>query len=109
MRRWGAKLSTFVNNLTFIPYLIPSMAFSAIYLSMFAKSHGPIPALYGTFALLIIIGTVKYLPMASRSGVNSMFQISAQIEEAAALRHPQKHLKLLAEHANHLLMYFLLV
>ena len=85
VRRWGAKLSTFVNNLTFIPYLIPSMAFSAIYLSMFAKSHGPIPALYGTFALLIIIGTVKYLPMASRSGVNSMFQISAQIEEAAVV------------------------
>lgn len=83
VRRWGSRLSTFVNNLTFIPYLIPGMAFSAIYLSMFAKRHLFIPALYGTFLLLIVIGTVKYLPMASRSGVNSMFQISAQIEESA--------------------------
>ncbi len=85
VRKWGTKLSGFVNNLTFIPYLIPSMAFSVIYLSMFASSHGPIPALYGSFVLLVIIGTVKYLPMASRSGVNSMFQISAQIEEAATV------------------------
>ncbi len=83
VRRWGSHLSSFVNNLTFIPYLIPSMAMSAIYLSMFAVRHGPIPALYGSFFLLVLIGTVKYLPMASRSGVNSMFQISAQLEEAA--------------------------
>lgn len=83
VRRWGSKLSNFINNLTFIPYLIPGMALSAIYLSMFAVQRGPIPALYGSFFLLVVIGTVKYLPMASRSGVNSMFQISAQIEEAA--------------------------
>lgn len=85
VRRWGSKLSTFVNNLTFLPYLIPSMAFSAIYLSLFAVRRGPIPALYGTFALLVIIGTVKYLPMASRSGINSMFQISTEIEESAMI------------------------
>ncbi len=83
VRRWGSGLSNFINNLTFIPYLIPGMAFSAIYLSMFAKSHLFIPVLYGTFMLLVVIGTVKYLPMASRSGVNSMFQISGQIEESA--------------------------
>ena len=68
-----------VENLTFIPYLIPAMAFSAIYLSMFAVKRGPIPALYGTFTLLVLIGCVKYMPMASRSGVNSMLQVSAQI------------------------------
>ena len=74
-----------VENLTFIPYLIPAMAFSAIYLSMFAVKRGPIPALYGTFTLLVLIGCVKYMPMASRSGVNSMLQVSAQIEEAAQI------------------------
>ena len=34
VRRRGSLLSRVVENLTFIPYLIPSMAFSAIYLSM---------------------------------------------------------------------------
>ena len=85
VRRRGSRLSSFVENLTFIPYLIPSMAFSAIYLSMFAVQRGPIPALYGTFGLLAIIGCVKYMPMASRSGVNSMLQISKEIEEAAMI------------------------
>lgn len=85
VRKRGTRLSAFVENLTFIPYLIPSMAFSAIYLSMFAVRRGPIPALYGTFALLAVIGCVKYMPMASRSGVNSMLQISKEIEEAAVI------------------------
>ena len=61
VRRRGTKLSSFVENLTFIPYLIPAMAFSAIYLSLFAVRRGPIPSLYGTFALLAIIGSVKYM------------------------------------------------
>ena len=80
VRRRGNWLSQIVENLTFIPYLIPSMAFSAIYLSMFASKRGIIPSLYGTFAILALIGTVKYLPMASRSGVNSMLQLSPEIE-----------------------------
>lgn len=85
VRRRGTKLSAFVENLTFIPYLIPAMAFSAIYLSLFAVRRGPIPSLYGTFALLAIIGSVKYMPMASRSGVNSMLQLSKEIEEAGMI------------------------
>lgn len=85
VRRRGSTLSRFVENLTFIPYLIPSMAFSAIYLSMFSQQRGLIPSLYGTFALLALIGTVKYLPMASRSGVNSMLQLSPEIEEAGVI------------------------
>lgn len=85
VRRWGSKLAEAVNNLTFFPYLIPSMAFSVIYLSMFAVQRGPIPPLYGTFMLLALIGTVKYLPFASRAGMNSMFQISSEIEEAGIM------------------------
>ena len=85
VRRRGSLLSQVVENLTFIPYLIPSMAFSAIYLSMFATKHGIIPSLYGSFAILALIGTIKYLPMASRSGVNSMLQLSPEIEEAGII------------------------
>ncbi len=85
VRRRGSLLSRTVENLTFIPYLIPSMALAAIYLSMFSTQHGIIPSLYGTFAMLALIGTVKYLPMASRSGVNSMMQLSPEIEEAGII------------------------
>ncbi len=84
-KRRGSHLATAVNNLTFFPYLMPSMAFGAIYLSMFAVRRGFIPALYGSFALLVIVGAVKYLPFASRSGINAMLQLSGEIEEAGTI------------------------
>ena len=85
VRRWGTPLANTVNNLTFFPYLMPAMAFSAVYLSMFAVQRGPLPALYGTFTLLVVVGTVKYLPFASRAGINSMLQISKEIEEVGMI------------------------
>jgi iron(III) transport system permease protein len=85
VRRRGSKLSTLVNNLAFFPYLMPSMAFGAIYLSMFAKQNLFIPSLYGSFALLVLVGSVKYLPFASRSGMNAMLQLSNEIEEAGLI------------------------
>lgn len=85
VRGRGTKLAKIVDNLAFFPYLMPSMAFSVIYLSMFSTRRGFIPALYGTFFLLVLIGTVKYMPFASRSGINSMMQLSTQIEEAGEI------------------------
>jgi iron(III) transport system permease protein len=85
VRRRGSKLSTLVNNLAFFPYLMPSMAFGAIYLSMFAQRNLFIPSLYGSFALLVLVGAVKYLPFASRSGMNAMLQLSNEIEEAGLI------------------------
>lgn len=84
-RKKGTWLSEAVNHLTFFPYLLPSMAMGAIYLSVFAVPHGPIPALYGTFTVLVLIGTVKYLPFATKSGINAMLQLGGQIEEAALI------------------------
>lgn len=74
-----------VEQLVFIPYLIPSVAFGAIYLSMFAVQRGPIPALYGTFALVALVSVVKDLPFASRAGTSNMLQISGELEEAASI------------------------
>lgn len=85
VKRKNSRLSTAVNNLAFFPYLMPSMAFGAIYLSMFAARRGFIPPLYGSFALLVLIGAVKYLPFASRSGVSAMHQLSNEIEEAGTI------------------------
>ena len=65
---------------------MPAMAFGAIYLSMFAVRRGFIPPLYGSFALLALCGSVKYLPFASRSGINAMLQLSGEIEEAAEIQ-----------------------
>ena len=76
-----------IDQLVFIPYLIPAVAFSAVYIAMFMtpKLGGLIPALYGTFALILLISTVKYFPYASKSGSETMLQISAELEEAASI------------------------
>ncbi|MBQ8159226.1 MAG: iron ABC transporter permease [Clostridia bacterium] len=79
-KRRGSKLASLVNSLSFFPYLMPSLAFGAIYLSMSSQ----LPWLRG-FALLALVGSVKYLPFASRSGVNAMLQLSGEIEEAAVI------------------------
>ena len=86
VKRRGSRLSGVVNSLAFFPYLMPAMAFGAIYLSMFTQKNGFIPPLYGTFTLLVLIGSVKYLPFASRAGVNAMLQLSNEIEEAAVIQ-----------------------
>jgi len=85
VRGRGQKIADIADSLAFFPYLMPSMAFSAIYLSMFSTRHGVIPSLYGSFFLLVLIGTVKYMPFASRSGINAMMQLSTQIEEAGEI------------------------
>jgi len=78
----GTRLSRLVEQLAFIPYVIPGIAFGAIYIAMFARKMGPIPALYGTFGLLVIVSVAKHLPYSSRSGVSAMMQVGRELEEA---------------------------
>ncbi|MGL1932113.1 MAG: iron ABC transporter permease [Desulfotalea sp.] len=85
VKKRGTFLSNTLDKFSFFPYLIPSMAFGAIYLSMFAVQRGFIPSLYGSFAILVLIGSVKYLPFASRAGINAIFQLGNEIEEAALI------------------------
>lgn len=75
-----------IEQVSFLPYLIPSIAFGAIYLSMFSKSHWIIPSLYGTMTLLVLVSTVKYLPFSTRAGTSTMMQISMELEEAAQVK-----------------------
>ncbi len=86
VKKKNTRLSLFVNNMAFFPYLMPSMAFGAIYLSMFAVKRGFIPPLYGSFAILVLVGAVKYLPFASRASVGAMHQLSSEIEEAGIIQ-----------------------
>jgi iron(III) transport system permease protein len=85
VRLRGSILSKSLDQVSFLPYLIPSIAFGAIYLSLFAKPHGFIPSLYGTFALLVLVTTVKNLPFATRAGISGMMQLGHEIEEAGII------------------------
>jgi iron(III) transport system permease protein len=78
----GTRLSKLVDQLAYIPYVIPGIAFGAVYIAMFARKLGPLPALYGTFALLVIVSVAKHLPYSSRSGVSAMMQVGRELEEA---------------------------
>ena len=76
-----------VEQMIFIPYLMPGVAFSAIYFSMFSQPRlgGLIPSLYGTFMLVLLASIVKHFPFASRSGSANMMQISVELEEAGII------------------------
>ena len=76
-------LSVFLRQVTFMPYLVPGIAFAAAYLSLFAVSRGPIPALYGTYAILILALMADQMPYASRAGISAMMQLGKDPEEAA--------------------------
>jgi iron(III) transport system permease protein len=83
-----------IEQLVFVPYLIPSIAFGAIYLSMFAVPHltipgttiSLIPSLYGTFTLMVLVSVVKHLPFSCRAGISNMLQIGMELEEAASIQ-----------------------
>lgn len=81
VRRRGTRLSAWVSGLSFFPYLIPAMAFGAIYLAIASNFS----FLANSFLVLVLVGSVKYLPFATKSGTNAMLQLSAEIEEAATI------------------------
>lgn len=78
-------LSTFLRQITFLPYLVPGIAFAAAYLSLFAVPRGPIPALYGTMTILILALMAEQMPYASRAGISAMMQLGRDPEEAAQI------------------------
>ena len=79
----GKWYGSATEQLVFIPYLMSGVAFSSMYVAMFGQQRGPIPALYGTFTLIVLTSVVKHFPFASRSGTANMMQISVELEEAA--------------------------
>ena len=86
VRGRGSLLSRWLEGVTFAPYIFPSIALGAIYIGMFSTSYGPIPALYGTFTILVLITVVKNLPFTSRTGIAAMMQIDKSLEETARVQ-----------------------
>jgi len=81
----GTRLAKLVDQVAYLPYVIPGIALGAVYIAMFAKPIGPLPSLYGTFALLVIVSIADKLPYSSRSGVSAMMQVGHELEEAAQI------------------------
>ncbi|MEV4257552.1 iron ABC transporter permease [Spirillospora sp. NPDC049652] len=79
----GGRVSGFLRQVSFLPYLVPGIAFAAACLSLFAVRRGPVPALYGTVTLLVLVLVVTHLPYSSRSGIAAMMQLGREPEEAA--------------------------
>lgn len=84
-------LANYVSSLAFLPYLIPALSFGAIFFSL---SYLPAFSWLNVMTtnkeisavlLCIIAGSIKFLPFASRSGTNAMYQLSGEIEEAAII------------------------
>ena len=86
VRGRGARLSKWLESIAFAPYIFPSIALGAIYIGMFSTNIGPIPALYGTFTILILITVIKNLPFTSRTGIAAILQIHQSLEEAARVQ-----------------------
>lgn len=78
-----SKWANYVNSVAFLPYLMPSIAVGAAFFILFSNRH---VNLFNTYTLLILAGTIKYIPFASRSALNSMLQLSGEIEEAAIIQ-----------------------
>ena len=86
-----SKLANFVSSLAFLPYLIPSLSFSAVFLAVIkteafnfldvSTTQKEISAVI----ICIIVGGIKFMPFASRTGTNAMLQLSGEIEEAAII------------------------
>ncbi len=78
-----SKWANYVNAVAFLPYLMPSIAVGAAFFILFSNEH---INLFNSYTILIIAGTIKYIPFASRASLNSMLQLSGEIEESAIIQ-----------------------
>lgn len=78
-------LASYLKQLSFLPFLVPTVAFGAAYLTLFAVRRGPVPALYGSMLLIVLAMAIKYLPFAARSGTSAMMQLGQEPEDAAMI------------------------
>ena len=86
------RLTGYVGTVSFLPYLIPALSFGAVFFSLmkipafsFLDGTGNMKNLWACIPLVCIVGGIKFIPFASRSGTNAMLQLSGEIEEAAII------------------------
>ena len=76
-----SRWANYVSSMAFLPYLMPSLAVGVAFF-IFGSNFG----IYNTLLLLVIAGTIKYIPFASRAALTSMLQLSHEIEESAIIQ-----------------------
>ena len=76
-----SKWANWVSNMAFMPYLMPALAVGVAFF-VFGTSFG----IYNTLLLLVIAGTVKFIPFAAIASRNSMLQLSQELEESAMIQ-----------------------
>lgn len=81
----GSFLANVLSQLSYLPILIPGIAFGAAYIALLGRPIGPFPALYGTFALLVIAGAAYSLPFSAQAGQAAMAQVAGELEESARM------------------------
>lgn len=74
-----------LRQITFLPHLLPGIALAGGLIALFNQPRGPIPALYGTFALLVIGMVIDELPFTTRVGISAVSQLGGQLDEAARI------------------------
>lgn len=74
-----------IGFLCYVPFLIPGVAFGAAFIALFGAPIGPLPSLYGTFAILVLAGIAASLPFAFQTSRAALGQVSGELEEAAVL------------------------
>lgn len=86
-----SKLANYVSSLAFLPYLIPALCFSSVFFAVIKTETFQFLDATTTFLessaiiICVVVGGIKFLPFASRSGTNAMLQLSGEIEEAAII------------------------
>ncbi len=78
-------VSAAITQISFLPLLVPGIAFGAAYIAYLGAPIGPLPALYGTFALLVIAGTAYLLPFSVQTGRAVIQQVGGELEESARI------------------------
>lgn len=78
-------MSAIITQVSFLPLLVPGIAFGAAYIAYLGAPIGPLPSLYGTFALLVIAATAYLLPFSVQTGRAVIQQVGGELEESARL------------------------
>ena len=77
--------SSAITQISFLPLLVPGIAFGAAYIAYLGAPIGPFPALYGTFTLLVVAATAYLLPFSVQTGRAVIQQVGGELEESARI------------------------
>ena len=86
-----SRYANYVSSIAFLPYLIPALVFSTTFYAISKTQAFSFLDVSTTMnemsaiAICVVVGGVKFLPFATRSGTNAMLQLSGEIEEAAII------------------------